>query len=182
MIPILTLLLFLYVDNRSKQKSKIDEPRRKSHVYDYIFLSLVAIISYQKQDLIFLLLAAISMVDYREKIIENSLNFLILIFSTPRLLILGFPSINSHLFISGIIIFIVLIIYSLAGGGIGFGDIKLMLSLAISRGEGFLLSNMFFTGILIFIRASISLIKDKNTGLKIPLGPYIFFSTLIIGI
>ena len=182
MIPILTILLFIYVKNRRKKDFELADLKSPQIIYDYIFLSLVALASYKIQDCLLVLLAGISIVDYREKIIENSLNLLILIFSVPNLIIVNLKTLITPLLLSSMFLLVLMVIFSLSGGGLGFGDIKLLLALTISKGGGFLFSTIFFTAILIFVRASISLIKEKDTKLQIPLAPYIFFSTLLISI
>lgn len=185
---------FLYVKNRYKDKKNISISLLISML---IILSGINILhskygsSTWIEALEYLTMVAMCMpaawIDFKEQLIPNPIVFTGFAIRMILYVIRIFISVDGLLntFKSDGIAFLIIVVFCLAGrlivkNGIGMGDVKILLVLALLGGTDRLLSLLFFAMIVTFFWGLFELIvRKKGKNATLPFGPSIALGTLV---
>ncbi|MGD9678889.1 MAG: prepilin peptidase [Vulcanibacillus sp.] len=134
------------------------------------------------QELIYIitiiLLIKIAYIDYKQKIISDSLNMIITLLGILNL-ILNLENCKMYIASSAITFAVFLFIAIITDGGIGGGDIKLLTALSLIYGSQ-MLEIIFFSFLLAGCAAAYLIIVNKQKSItRIALGPFICAGTFI---
>lgn len=116
--------------------------------------------------------------DLKERRIPNKLNICFFIGFSIYIWVEKL-SLFKSLFAMGIVLILFLFIYGVTKGGIGEGDIKLVVPLAGIIGVDYVLDFLLLASIISFPVALFFYLKKNQKKYEIPFGPFLIFSFLI---
>lgn len=175
---VLISILFLYIN----KKISYEHDYPKIFIAINILLSIVTSLKYSGRvgllvNLLFIVLANITFIDFKYLEIPDTYNFIVLILGILNVVFMG----NLSFMITGIISFVLFFMISVfSGGALGGGDIKLSLGL----GMFFILSQyltfiMYTFGVGAILAFGLLLLKKRKKEDQIPFGPFMAIGAVI---